>query len=181
VASRRHHVRIIVATAESTIVLEKRLDHLHCTGWRSRQAGSGQSLSKAHLGVVSAMDNGLLTASLGFSPMSLTVCNAGLKTQFPIQRISAPASQTSLVGMQSHQAGCNIRRPPCSAVVVAVHHPGLRLCILTSRPKRNPASVVWFLPPSFMHAHFHPAFCIWGLQVPPFQAPTCASQQHIIH
>jgi hypothetical protein len=71
-ASRRHHVRIIVATAESTIVLEKRLDHLHCAGWRwrSRQAGSGQSLSKAHLGVVSAMGNGLLT-SLGFSPMRL--------------------------------------------------------------------------------------------------------------
>jgi hypothetical protein len=71
VTSRRYHVRIIVATAESTIISEKRLDHLHCTGWRSRQAGSGQSLSKAHLGVVSAMDNGLLTASLGFSPMRL--------------------------------------------------------------------------------------------------------------
>jgi hypothetical protein len=71
VASRRHHVRIIVATAESTIVLEKRLDHLHWTGWRSRQASSGQSLSKAHLGVVSAIGNGLLTTSLGFSPMRL--------------------------------------------------------------------------------------------------------------
>jgi hypothetical protein len=71
VASRRHHVRIIVAIAESTIILGIRLDHLHWTGWRSLQAGSGQRLPKAHLGVVSAMGNGLLTTSLGFSPIRL--------------------------------------------------------------------------------------------------------------
>jgi hypothetical protein len=157
-ASRRHHIRIIVATAKSTIVLEKRLDHLHCAGWRSRQAGSGQSLSKAHLGVVSAMGNGLLTTSLGFSPMRLddalqrwsenTISDS---KNFCARKRNAPGRHTKPPGRLQSKAstilccscGCGCSPPSAEAVhldLKAKTQPSTRGLIFSRRHSCMPIS-----------------------------------------